>query len=217
MHSIADSETMHPGIGPAAEAEALYINQLRLPDRVSDHSNEFVLWDVGLGAGANVLTALRSIRKKLRSLEERTETKRIRIVSFDQTDAALAFALQHAGELGYIAGYESEVATLLERRHLRISDGRTEIEWTLDLGDFPAMIGTTRNAPDAIMFDPHSPKKNPAMWTVGLFSELFRQIGLQQPCVLATFTRSTMARVGMLLGGFFVGGIFSSASWLLAC
>ena len=60
-------------------------------------------------------------------------------------------------------------------------------------------------APHAIMFDPHSPQKNPAMWTVLLFENLFRTLDPNRPCSLATFTRSTMARAAMLVGGFFVG------------
>ena len=55
------------------------------------------------------------------------------------------------------------------------------------------------------MFDPHSPKKNPAMWTVPMFTSLFQQLDPERPCALATFTRSTMARSALLLAGFFVG------------
>ena len=43
------------------------------------------------------------------------------------------------------------------------------------------------------------------MWTVPLFAGLFRRLDPQRPCALANYTRSTMARVTMLLGGFFVG------------
>ena len=43
------------------------------------------------------------------------------------------------------------------------------------------------------------------MWTAALFADLFRRLDPQRPCALATFTRSTMARVALLLGGFFVG------------
>ena len=43
------------------------------------------------------------------------------------------------------------------------------------------------------------------MWTVPLFADLFRRLDPQRPCSLANYTRSTMARVTMLLGGFFVG------------
>src|SRR5689334_5808642 len=62
VHSLAHAETFHPVIGPAAEAQALYIGQLRLPQRVKSHSGEFVIWDVGLGAAANAVTVLRATR-----------------------------------------------------------------------------------------------------------------------------------------------------------
>ena len=63
VRSLAEDETFHPVIGPAAEAEALYVRQLRLPERVQATPGEFVIWDVGLGAAANALTAIRLIRE----------------------------------------------------------------------------------------------------------------------------------------------------------
>jgi hypothetical protein len=59
--------------------------------------------------------------------------------------------------------------------------------------------------PDAILFDPYSPAKNPAMWTAPMFKDLFRLLDPRRPCALATFSRSTMSRVALLLAGFFVG------------
>src|SRR5207249_4578926 len=50
VHSLAYGETMHPVIGPAAEAVGLYVKQLRLVQRIRKHAGEFVIWDVGLGA-----------------------------------------------------------------------------------------------------------------------------------------------------------------------
>ena len=49
VHSRDHSETFHPVIGPVAEAEALYVRQLKLPERVAAAQDEFVIWDVGLG------------------------------------------------------------------------------------------------------------------------------------------------------------------------
>src|SRR5437879_153412 len=46
IHSLAHRETFHPVIGPVAEAEALYVRQLNLPDRLRNHRGEFVVWDV---------------------------------------------------------------------------------------------------------------------------------------------------------------------------
>src|SRR2546428_7407036 len=96
VHSLAHQETFHPVIGPVAEAEALYLKQLRLGDRLKEHKGEFVIWDVGLGAAANALTVLRG-----------TEAipSRIHLLSFDHTLEPLAFALQHPAELQYLRGY----------------------------------------------------------------------------------------------------------------
>ena len=59
--------------------------------------------------------------------------------------------------------------------------------------------------PHAILFDAFSPAKNPAMWTLPLFTNLFRRLDLQRPCALPTYSRSTIMRVTLLLAGFFVG------------
>src|SRR5580692_4869084 len=100
VHSVAERETFHPVIGPVAEAEALYVKQLRLPERMATHSGEFVIWDVGLGAAANVLTVLRGTS---------AATCPLRVISFDHTLEPLQFALEHAAVLGYFDGYERAV------------------------------------------------------------------------------------------------------------
>ena len=210
IRSLAEAETFHPVIGPAMEAEALYVRQLHLPERVRETSGEFVIWDVGLGAAATALTAIRLIRESLKG-----KPARLRLVSFDLTTAAAAFALEHGAELGYVAGYESALAELVQNHSVKFGDDLLQVGWRLVLGDFPARLVSAREdarptqnelvPPHAILFDPHSPKKNPAMWTVPLFADLFRRLDPQRPCALATFTRSTMARVALLLGGFFVG------------
>jgi tRNA U34 5-methylaminomethyl-2-thiouridine-forming methyltransferase MnmC len=215
VRSLDRGETFHPAVGPVAEAEALYVRQLRLPERVREAQGEFVIWDVGLGAAANVLTAIRLIRQGLAAPAPGSPAaygaKRLRIVSFDRSPAALTFALQHGSELGYLAGYESAAADLARDGSAILDDGPVQIQWTAEWGDFPAALAamgppTARiPAPHAILFDPHSPRANPEMWTVGLFTSLFRRLDPIRPCNLATFSRSTMARVAMLLGGFFVG------------
>src|SRR5215467_11584089 len=94
VHSLAHQETFHPVIGPVAEAEALYVRQLGLTERLLRHVGEFVIWDVGLGAAANALTVLRETAKIKASIE---------LVSFDTTIEPLKFALEHRESLGYIA------------------------------------------------------------------------------------------------------------------
>lgn len=193
IRSLAEDETFHPVVGPVAEAEALYVRQLRLRQRLQSHVGEFVVWDVGLGAAANAVAVLRASADLACSL---------RIISFDRTLAPLEFALRHAAELGYLSGYESAVRELLDTG--RALNGR----WELRAGDFPELLRNQSHLappPHAILFDAFSPAKNPAMWTASLFSDLHRCLDARRPCAMPTYSRSTMLRVTLLLAGFFVG------------
>lgn len=200
VHSIAEKETFHPVIGPAAEAEALYVRQIKLGERLAQHSGEFVIWDVGLGAAANVLTVLRATSEIPSTLH---------IVSFDHTPAPLQFAAEHAQELGYFTGYEAAVKEFLQHGKAHFTNGKQTVNWQFQLGDFPSLITQSESQlwpkPHAILFDAFSPAKNPAMWTLPLFTDLFRALDPQRPCVMPTYSRSTMLRVTLLLAGFFVG------------
>ncbi len=200
IHSLAEGETFHPVVGPAREAQALYVRQLRLPERARACADEFVIWDVGLGAAANPLTFLRANRGPASS---------IRIVSFDHTLEPLQFALQNTGYLPYLAGYEGRLATLIERKCVSFDDAGQRVFWEARVADFPRFLKTSEAAelpkPHAIMFDAFSPARNPAMWTAPLFTDLFKLLDAERPCALPTYSRSTMLRVTLLLAGFHVG------------
>jgi hypothetical protein len=204
----ATGETFHPVIGPAAEADALYVRQLRLRERLAVCDAEFVIWDVGLGAGANVLTVLRSLRDV---------PGQLRILSFDQTLQALAFAVEHSDELGYfgdLVDVAHGIASGMPCREIEV--GNLRVSWELRVGDFPALLGhegqycrrdagSTLTAPHAIMYDAHSPMRNPDMWTLPLFERLFLHLDPKRPWALPTYSRSTILRVTLLLAGFYVG------------
>src|SRR5437867_2774571 len=200
IHSLEHNETFHPVVGPVAEAEALYVRQLRLPERMRACHEEFVLWDVGLGAAANVLTVLRASHQI---------PGKLRVVSFDHTLAPLEFGLEHAPELGYFADFEDPLKQLLRTHHVQLPNGQQQVDWELRLGDFPQYIHTAAAEnlpkPHAILFDAFSPATNPAMWTQPLFARISSLLDPNRPCALPTYSRSTMLRVSLLLAGFYVG------------
>ncbi|MBC8003464.1 MAG: hypothetical protein H7X97_12830 [Opitutaceae bacterium] len=201
IHSVVERETFHPVVGPVAEAEALYVRQLRLRERLTEHVGEFVIWDVGLGAAANALTVLRATRDL---------PCHIRLISFDHTLEPLKFALSHAAELGYFDNYHGRVDELIHNSRADFTDDRQCVSWDFHLGDFPTVLASSLSgrrfpAPHAILFDAFSPAKNPAMWTLDLFSKLHRVLDPVRPCAMPTYSRATMLRVSLLLAGFFVG------------
>jgi queuine tRNA-ribosyltransferase len=197
MRSQETGEIMHPGVGPLAEAEALYVRQSRLVERMAEVAPApLVLFDVGLGAGSNALAA-RSAPRRAPSPDARLE-----IVSFENDLAALALALEHGPAFG-LEGEPAEAARalLVQGTH----DGQ-RVAWRLERGDVLARMealqaGTTRA--DVMFWDPFSPRANPALWTVRAFT-IARALA-RPGCTLFTYSASTATRVALLLAGWAVG------------
>ena len=199
LRSEAYGETFHPVIGPAAEARALYVDQLQLRNHVREAKGEFVVWDVGLGAAANPLIFLESIQDL---------AGEVRIVSFDYTTEPLSVALQSLDELPYLRPWAETVRHLIAEKSvtLELLKG-LRLRWELRLGDFPELLkkGLNAPAPSAIFYDAFSPATNPAMWTQDVFTRLYRNLDPAVGCSMPTYSRSTMLRVTLLLAGFYVG------------
>ena len=208
VHSTLERETFHPVIGPAAEAEALYVGQTRFRERLTalPQNEEFVIWDVGLGAAANVAAVLRA---------GAPIASKVRVVSFDKTPAPAWFALENATALGYLEGYTAPLQELLETVQastdgvgsITFQNGRQHVDWALHVADFPTWIADHPRlaAPHLILFDAFSPARNPEMWTLRVFQHLHATLSDQHPCQLPTYSRSTLLRVSLLVAGFFVG------------
>jgi tRNA U34 5-methylaminomethyl-2-thiouridine-forming methyltransferase MnmC len=203
LFSASYGEKMHPGLGPQAEAEQLYVRQLELCERLAATAGEFVIWDVGLGGAANAIAALRATKNI---------PGRLRLVSFDNTSEPLEFALKHAEALRYPIGFEKDLAALLHDGRATFQNDHLTVTWEFHLGDFPARLQSATRSPQsdlppplAIFYDAFSPAKNPAMWTLPVFQNLFRALDPKQSCALTTYSRSTLLRTTLLLAGFFVG------------
>ncbi|HET9599703.1 MAG TPA: tRNA guanosine(34) transglycosylase Tgt [Anaeromyxobacteraceae bacterium] len=227
-------EVMHPVVGPGAEAEALYVGQSRLRERLAAGGDApLVLLDVGLGAGANALAALRAARGA------GPGARRLHVVSLERDTGALALAVSDEGaaRLGLPAEDVRAARALL-------AEGRHEEEraaWLLVLGDAVEALrawgtgtgtgcgdgsrrsaadpppplhggggpgrgqGASAHAPlvDLVFWDPFSPRVNPELWTVSAFSAL-RAACAPRACGF-TYSTATSIRSALLLAGFCVG------------
>ena len=192
IRDFATGEIMHNPVGPWAEANALYIDQSRLDERLLAAGDELVIFDVGLGAAANALAVLHRARAL-------TPRRPIHLVSFERDLSLLEFALEHADRFPHFAGYETAV------RALRDHGTWTEpgLRWSLRHGDYPALIEREPTRADLVFFEPYSPLKNPDMWTTAVFRGTFDRT--KPGALLMTYSCATPIRVAMLLAGFYVG------------
>lgn len=205
---LADTkQVFHPVIGPVAEAERIHLAGTRLVARANAHDpagngHPFTVWDVGLGAAANALTALAALRDAGRP------GLRVHVCSFDRTLAPLEFALRHADALSYPRGHEDTLRRLAADGAVRLDlPGGGELDWTMHAGDFAAQMPQVSTLAHAVFFDPYSPAANAEMWTLELFAALRQRAAgpAGGGCLLTTYTRSTAVRVTLLLAGWHVG------------
>lgn len=189
LRSLEHGETFHPVVGPMAEARGLHVGQSRIVERLKGHAGKFVVWDVGLGAGANAIAVLEAVR----GLDVEVE-----LHSFDCTLAPLEFAREHAEELEYPREWVGTMGELIERGETHVG----AVRWVRHLGDF-RKVDFDAPAPHAILYDPYSPSANPGLWTLEHFRRLRVRAG--QECTLTSYSRSTAVRVTLALAGFFVG------------
>lgn len=204
MLDRATGEVMHPLVGPRVEAERLYIAPSRLALRLLEPAHAagtlagapLRVLDVGLGAGSNAIAAWQ-VAEALPA-----HARRLEIVSFDRSCAALELALtpQHAGAFGLDGTAGLAARALLSDHHAESARS----SWRLCQGELPATLADEPSASaDIVFWDPFSPRANPALWTLAAFAALFR---LCRPgATVHTYSGATSTRSALLLAGFTVG------------
>ena len=190
----ATGEVMHPVVGPAIESMRLYCEPARLRARLRTGEGPLVLFDVGLGAGSNAIAAWRISEDMV------GEGRRLEIVSFDHSLAAIELALQHPGDFGFEGGAgEAARAVLAQGCH---ETRRTR--WRVVQGSLPGVLqAEPAGGADVVFWDPFSPRANPELWTVAAFTALRRCC--RAGATVHTYSGATAVRSGLLLAGFAVG------------
>jgi len=191
------NEIMHNPVGPWVEANKLYIDQSNLRARCGA-SSEFVLWDVGLGAGANALAALTCVQ----ALSPHASLP-LRLISFERDLELLKFAVAHAEQFPHFDGFAGPIRQFLETGLWR----HDAVVWELRHGEFPELVDCEKTQPNLIFFDPYSPDVNPEMWTFSCFEKIRKKCrsSAEGGTDLYTYSQATRIRAALIAAGFFVG------------
>jgi queuine tRNA-ribosyltransferase len=203
IRHVASGEVMHARTPPMVEALSLYVDQSLLAERLQlgPHENAalapaLVLWDVGLGAGANAMAAI--------GCYERTAAlhpvRAFDIISFEDDLDSLRLAFAHRHHFPYLR--HSAPAGLLDSGRWRSSAG-AGLTWRLVEGVVFRTLGDVMPRPDLVFYDLFSGRTHAEAWTLASFRRLFEAFG-GLDAELFTYTASTAARVAMLGAGFLV-------------
>ena len=203
IRQISSGEIMHARTPPLEEAESLYVEQSLLAQRLrlspaenASDAPPLVIWDVGLGAAANAMAAIRCYEEAaalhpVRALE---------IVSFENDLDSLRLAFAHRHYFPYLR--HAAPAALLGSGCWHSSTG-AGLHWHLVEGDVFLTLGEAMPRPDLVFYDLFSGRTHAEAWTLSSFQRLFATFGARD-VELFTYTASTAARVAMLRAGFFV-------------
>jgi len=195
IRHIHSGEIMHSRTPPMEEAQRLYIDQSRLSERLCElEDRPLVIWDVGLGAGANAMAAIACYEK------ETQPVRNLHIVSFENDLDSMRLAFQHNTHFRYLR-HSGASAILKEGRWQ--SKSHPGLDWTLVQGNFLETLATAPFLPDLIYYDMFSGKTNAEAWTLHAFRRLF-DVCRERRVELFTYTCSTASRVAMLAAGFHV-------------
>jgi hypothetical protein len=203
LQSLENGEVFHPTLGDATEARILYLEGGGLEERLrrkSDRCTE--VWDVGFGAGGNaaaVVTCwnevgksdliLKSFDRDLSAWNAAMDWKKAQPDAFRSVEILPRFP-ECAGRVAEWANGHGSRA-----------------RWDLVLGDFVNWVGGQLRgglSPDVVMYDFYSPEASIREWTLEHWQAMRRALAEDAKTEIVFHTRSTAARVTLLLAGFYV-------------
>ncbi len=206
IRHVASGETMHARTPPMDEARSLYVEQSGLGERLRLRAGEdpaaaapLAVWDVGLGAAANAMAAIRCYEDAAAGDGVRG-IRGLRILSFETDLDPLRLALRHHRHFPYLR-HAGPVALLASGAWT--SRRQAGLEWRLHAGDFADTLARAPYAPDLIFYDLFSGATHPEAWALATFERLHAACA-GRAVELFTYTASTAARVAMLGAGFWV-------------
>ena len=203
IRHLSSGEIMHSRTAPMDEAQSLYVEQAQLAERLALGTNEdvaaarpLVVWDVGLGAAANAMAAIRCYEQQA---SQRT-LRGMEIISFENDLDSLRLA---CGSLRHFPYLRHGAPKRLLAVGAWDSQRHRGLKWRLIEGDFAETQTRRTEPPDLIFYDLFSGRTNTEAWTLSAFRRLFAACA-GHDTELFTYTSSTAGRVAMLGAGFYI-------------
>ena len=203
IRQISSGEIMHMRTAPMEEAQRLYVEQSKLAQRLrferdqqTETATPLLIWDVGLGAAANAMAAIRCYEEQA----ARGPVRAMQIVSFENDLDSLRLAFARNDLFQYLR--HSGPPAILEQGYWQ-SKQHPGLSWLLISGDFLETLDAAPAPPDLIFYDMFSAKTSGAAWTLATFRRLFAKCAGHHT-ELFTYTCSTAVRAALLAAGFYV-------------
>ncbi len=201
IRQISSGEIMHSRTEPMEEALQLYVEQSHLAARLRwrDDTTEptpLLIWDVGLGAGANAMAAIQCYE----AIAGQERVRPLHIISFENDLDSLRLAFRHNREFPYLR-HSGPAAILTDGRWQ--SRAHAGLRWQLLTGDFNVSLGEATAPPDLIFYDMFSSKTSADPWTLEVFRRLFA-VCAGHATELFTYSCSTANRAALLAAGLYV-------------
>ncbi|MEY2577316.1 MAG: queuine tRNA-ribosyltransferase [Verrucomicrobiota bacterium] len=193
IRQISSGEIMHSRTAPMEEARKLYVEQSFLAERLTENPRKqdpLVIWDVGLGAGANAMAAIECHEKV-------SGARPLQVVSFENDLDSLRLALGQQQDFPDLR-VDATTAILADGHWQSRNDAG--LSWQLLPGDFLENMERA-TAPDLIFYDMFSTRSSAHLWTLGVFRKLFAACA-GRAVELFTYTCSTANRAALLASGF---------------
>lgn len=183
-------EQMHPLGNPFQEGLCLYVRPCAVEERLRFRETApLVVWDVGLGMGANAAALLFTARECTAS-----GVRKLDLHSFENAPEGFQCAVEHPDRFPYLNdGIFSAVLKGWSYEDENIS-------WRVHVGDFFEQL-VKAPAPEVIFYDPFSRGVNPLFWSEQSFRRLY-EISANKAAVLATYANARTVRQMMTNGGW---------------
>lgn len=180
-------ENCHSTHGAYAETLENYVIPCQIQTRLQ--SQDINILEVGFGLGLGLKATLESVEGK--------SSNKLTFVSLELDSALVDWAKDNVA----IRGHDLQLLK-------RISDSAFTAYYAESNVEVWVLIGDGRKTLEAwdtslfhaIYQDPFSPKKNPTLWSVEWFTQLFKHA--DQDCILATYSASVGVRKAMLEAGW---------------